>query len=258
MSGRLDGKVAVVTGGASGIGADTVRLFVEQGARVIIADVQAEAATALVAELGDAAWFEHLDVSDAENWARVGDATVDAFGGFDVLVNCAGISGGSFNVENIPLDVWNKVLAVNLTGTMLGCQSAVRVMKRLGRGGSIVNISSVVGIKAWSERVAYGTSKAGVAHLTKAVAQHCGQEGYGIRCNAIHPGTIDTPILDEQLENFGNSREAMLEVLNKFQIIGRVGQPRELSSAILFLASDDASFVTGTSLVVDGGFVERF
>lgn len=256
MSGRLQGKVAMVTGGASGIGADTVRLFVEQGARVVIADVQAGAADALVAELGGAARFERLDVSDPDDWARAADATGEAFGGFDVLVNCAGISGGSADIEQIPLDIWNKVMAVNLTGTMLGCQNAVRMMKHFGRGGSIVNISSVVGIKAWAPRIAYGTSKAAVAHLTKAVALHCGQAGYGIRCNAIHPGTIDTPILDEQLKDFGNSREAMLEVLNKFQIIGRVGQPRELSSAILFLASDDASFVTGTSLVVDGGFVE--
>lgn len=256
MSGRLEGKVALITGGASGIGADTARLFVSEGARVTIADVQKDIGEALTRELGEAARFELLDVSDAANWSRAVQSTGDAFGGFDILVNSAGISGGSADIEQISVETWNRVMAVNLTGTMLGCQAAVRAMSGFGRGGSIVNISSVVGIKAWAPRIAYGTSKAGVAHLTKAVALHCGQAGYGIRCNAIHPGTVDTPILDEQLVAFGNSRETMLETLDKFQVLGRVGTPRELSTAILFLASDDASFITGTSLVVDGGFVE--
>jgi NAD(P)-dependent dehydrogenase (short-subunit alcohol dehydrogenase family) len=145
-------------------------------------------------------------------------------------------------------------MAINVTGTMLGCQHAIRVMKRFGNGGSIINVSSVVGLKVWPSLITYGTGKAAVAHLSKAVALHCGKSGYNIRCNSLHPGTIDTPILDEQLPNFAGDRGKMLETLGSLQALGRVGRPREVADAMLFLASDESTFVTATEMVVDGGF----
>lgn len=256
MAGRLAGKVGLITGAASGIGAETARLFVEEGASVAIADVQVEAGEQLASELGESAIFQELNVTEEDNWRSVVDATAEKFGRFDVLVNCAGISGGSVDIEEMTLETWNQVIGINTTGTMLGCKHAVRAMKSFGDGGSIVNVSSVVGIKAWAPRIAYGTSKAAVTHLTKAVALHCGQAGYNIRCNSIHPGTTDTPILDDQLHNFNDDRSAMIEVLNPLQVLGRVAVPREISAAILFLACEDSSFVTAAELVVDGGFVQ--
>jgi len=256
MTSRLEGKVALITGGASGIGAATARRFIDEGARVCIADLSVEAGKDLAAELGEAAMFVKLDVADELNWREAVDATAARFDRFDVLVNCAGISGGSADIEELSLATWNQVLAINMTGTLLGCQNAIRAMKRYGNGGSIVNISSVVGIKAWGPRIAYGTSKAGVAHLTKAVALHCGKAGYNIRCNSVHPGTTDTPILDEQLPATNNDRDALMEMLKDFQALGRVAEPGEIAAAILFLASDEASFITATELVVDGGFVQ--
>jgi len=256
MSDRLLGKVALISGGASGIGAATVRLFAQEGASVAIADVQSEKGEALAKEIGTSALFVKLDVSSDANWREAVEATCNKFGRFDILLNNAGISGGDLNIEEMTLENWNQVQSVNTTGTMLGCQAAIRAMKQYGNGGSIINISSVVGIKAWPARIAYGTSKAAVAHVSKAVALHCGKEGYNIRCNSLHPGTADTPILDEQLPNFNNDRNAMLEVLGQFQALGRVAAPVEISTAILFLASDDSSFVTGSELVVDGGFVQ--
>ena len=255
MAGRLKGKVAMITGGASGIGAATAKLFVEEGASVAIADVQDKPGRKLARELGDAAIFKHLDVSSEAEWKAAVSSTAKKFGRFDVLVNCAGISGGSVDIEQMTLPLWNQVMGINLTGSMLGCQNAIGAMKKAGNGGSIINISSTVGIKAWGPRIAYGTSKAAVAHLTKAVALHCGKAGYNIRCNAIHPGSTDTPILDDQLEFVNNDRAALLEMIKQFQVLNRVAAPREIGTAILFLASEDSSFVTGISLVVDGGFV---
>jgi 3(or 17)beta-hydroxysteroid dehydrogenase len=255
MTGRLKGKAALITGGASGIGAATAKLFVEEGASVAIADIQDKAGKALARQLGEKALFRHLDVSSENEWRLAVDSSAKKFGRFDILVNCAGISGGSVDIEQMTLALWNQVMGINMTGTMLGCQAAIRAMKKAGNGGSIINISSTVGIKAWAPRIAYGTSKAAVAHITKAVALHCGKAGYNIRCNAIHPGSTDTPILDDQLQFVNNDRAALLEMIKPFQVLNRVAAPREISTAILFLASEDSSFVTGESLVVDGGFV---
>jgi 3(or 17)beta-hydroxysteroid dehydrogenase len=256
MTDRLGNKAAFITGGASGIGAATAQYFVEQGAHVVIADVNEEAGDGVARRLGNTASFQRLDVTNELNWRDSIDAAASHLGRLDILVNSAGISGGEADIEQIELANWQTVMNINLTGTLLGCKNAVRVMKAFGIGGSIINISSVVGIKAWGPRIAYGTSKAAVAHLTKAVALHCGKAGYNIRCNAVHPGTIDTPILDEQLENFGNDRSSMLKALAPFQVLGRTGTPSEIAAAIAFLASDEASFITATSLVVDGGFKE--
>lgn len=256
MTRKLTNNAAFITGAASGLGAATAELFIEEGALVTLADVNESAGRALAKRLGANAAFERLDVADEANWRAVVEAAAARFGRLDTLVNCAGISGGSFDIEQITLENWRKVMDVNLTGTLLGCQNAVRHMKRFGNGGSIINISSVVGIKVWPARIAYGSSKAAVAHLTKAVAVHCGKSGYNIRCNSVHPGTIDTPILDEQLEHFGNDRKAMLEQLKNYQALGRVGSPRDIAAAVAFLASPDASFITATELVVDGGFKE--
>lgn len=257
MTARLAGKAAFISGGASGIGAATARLFAEEGALVTIADVNVDAGRALARTLGSAVSFQRLDVTDDNNWRQVMDAAAEGMGRLDVIVNAAGIAGGETDIENMSLETWNKVIAVNLTGTMLGCQHAVRIMKRFGNGGSIINLSSVIGIRASKFRLAYGASKAAVVNLTKSIALHCGLSGYNIRCNAVHPGSTDTPMLDEMSAQAGG-RENLMKFLSSYQALQRVAAPRELAAGILYLASDDAAFVTGTSLIIDGGFTEVF
>ncbi|MET0983821.1 MAG: glucose 1-dehydrogenase [Steroidobacteraceae bacterium] len=257
MTARMAGKAAFISGGASGIGAATARLFVEEGALVTIADINVDAGHALARDLGPAASFQRLDVTDDSNWRHVVDAAAETMGRFDVLVNAAGIAGGETDIENVSLEAWNRIIAINLSGTMLGCQHAVRTMKRFGKGGSIINLSSVIGIRASRHRLAYGASKAAVLNMTKSIALHCGLSGYNIRCNAVHPGPTDTPILDEQVAQAGG-RENLMKILSRYQVLQRVAAPRELASAILYLASDDSAFVTGTGLVIDGGFTEMF
>jgi 3(or 17)beta-hydroxysteroid dehydrogenase len=255
MGNRAGGKVALISGGASGIGAATATCLIQEGASVIIGDTNEKAGRALADKLGSAASFARLDVVDEANWLYVIEEASRRLGRFDALVNSAAISGGDATVENIALESWNKTLAVNTTGPLLGCKYAIKAMKSFGNGGSIVNVSSALSIKVATSKVAYCASKAAVTHLTKIVALHCGKAGYEIRCNSVHPGSIDTPMQDESLPSFGNDRAAMLKEFGKYQALGRVGQPHEVAAAISFLISDDAQFITGSEMVVDGGFV---
>ena len=249
MTGRMDGKAALVTGGASGLGRETALLFAREGARVAVSDINAEGGRAVAAEIGDAALFLDHDVTSEAQWIEVIAKTVAAFGGLHVLVNSAGI-GLSKSVEDTELEEWRRVHAIDLDGVFLGCKHAIAAMTASG-GGSIVNISSIAGIIAGHNMAAYNSAKAGVRHLSKSVALHCARKGNNIRCNSVHPAFIDTPILDEYKERFGEA--AALKKFARQIPLGRIGQPIEVALAILYLASDESSFTTGTELIIDGG-----
>ncbi len=246
--GELDGKVAIVTGGASGIGAATVRRLTADGATVVSTDVQVDAGAAVADEVG-ATFVEH-DVRDDAGWRRVVDDAVAAHGRLDVVVNNAGMVGSS-NIEHVELDAWQRVLDVNLTGVMLGCQHAVRVMKDNpgGPSGSIVNVSSTTAFTAVPGDVAYVASKGAVRSMTRSIAVYCGQLGYGIRCNALVPGATDTGIIEAASQRVPGIRDHLATI----SPLGRMGTPDDLANAIAFLASDRSSFVTGADLLVDGG-----
>lgn len=247
--GRVQDKVALVTGGASGIGFAAAKLFVEEGATVIVADRDAAAATAAVAELGQRACFHQIDVTREDEWVAVTDAVVRDFGRIDSLVNNAGIVLFK-DIEATTLDEWRDLMAVNLDGVFLGCKHAVRVMK--DRGGSIVNMSSVAGMIGHGNLAAYCASKGGVRLLTKSVALHCARKGYNIRCNSVHPSFAETPMLHAMIASARNP-ERLAAGFAAAAPLGRLAQPIEIARTILFLASDESAFTTGAELVVDGG-----
>ncbi|MEM9669109.1 MAG: SDR family oxidoreductase [Pseudomonadota bacterium] len=253
MTGRLDGKVCLITGGASGIGAATARIFNEQNAIVIITDIQDEKGDALVSEIG--CTYYHQDVRDEARWAEVSDAIITAHGRLDVLVNNAGIFlPGS--IEETDMETWNKVIGVNLTGVMLGCREAVKCMKDNpgGASGSIINVSSITGFVGLAGGLAYTTSKGGVRLLTKSVAVHCGRTYQNIRCNSVHPGTIDTP-MNQAAFDASEDPDGMRAMFAAMQPNGRMIDPSEIANGILFLASDEASATNGTELLIDSGWL---
>lgn len=250
---RFDGKVAFVTGAASGIGKATARQFAKEGAKVLVADVNRADGEAVAAEIGDDAAFVELDVASEASWEQAFEAAVAAFGGVNVLVNAAGISPGD-TIENASFEHWRKIHAVCLDGVFLGCKHGVPVIDRSG-GGAIVNISSVAGMIGVPGLSSYSSAKAGVRNLSKSVAMHCTKQGYDIRCNSIHPGSVETPILAQV--HHGVVDERHVRGREKAIPMRRIGQPEEIAKPILFLASDDASFITGAELVVDGGFTAR-
>jgi 3alpha(or 20beta)-hydroxysteroid dehydrogenase len=242
VAARLEGKVAIITGGARGQGAAEARLFVREGAKVLVADVLDDDGEALATELGDAGRYHHLDVTDAAGWAAAVEAAEDAFGGLDVLVNNAGIHHIT-RIEDETLDVFERTIRVNLYGVFLGIQAVLPVM-RAGGGGSIVNISSLAGMKGIPGHGAYGASKWAVRGLTKTAAAELGHDG--IRVNSVHPGAIKTAMLPDAPE--GDARFAGLP-------LGRPGEADEVANLVLFLASDESSYITGTEHVIDGGSI---
>jgi len=247
--GRLQDKIALITGGASGIGHAAARLFAEEGATVVIADRDEAAARAAVAAIGGRASFQRLDVTAEDRWIAVTDALVRDRGRLDILINSAGVSLLK-DIETTTLDEWRVLMAVNLDGTFLGCKHAVRVMKE--RGGSIVNMSSVAGLIGSGFLAAYCASKGGVRLLTKAVALHCARKGYNIRCNSVHPSFADTPMLEGMVAAARNP-DKLAASFTAAAPLGRLAQPIEVARTILFLASDESVFTTGAELVVDGG-----
>ena len=247
--GRLQDKIALITGGASGIGRAAAHLFAEEGATVVIADRDEAAARAAVAAIGGRASFQRLDVTAEDRWIAVTDALVRDRGRLDILINSAGVSLIK-DIETTTLDEWRVLMAVNLDGTFLGCKHAVRVMKE--RGGSIVNMSSVAGLIGSGFLAAYCASKGGVRLLTKAVALHCARKGYNIRCNSVHPSFADTPMLEGMVAAARNP-DKLAASFTAAAPLGRLAQPIEVARTILFLASDESVFTTGAELVVDGG-----
>jgi len=248
--GRVDGKVALVTGGASGIGFATAHLLLDEGAKVVLADRDKALSDAAVAALAQRAVFHLLDVTREEDWISVTDAVAAEFGRIDILVNNAGVALLK-DIEATTLDDWRGLMAVNLDGTFLGCKHAVRVMKDRG-GGSIVNMSSVAGLVGAGNLAAYSASKGGVRLLTKSVALHCARKGYNIRCNSVHPSFVETPMLRSMIAA-GRDPAKMETNCTNAAPLGRLARPIEVARSILFLASDESAFTTGAELVVDGG-----
>lgn len=247
---RVQDKVAVVTGAASGIGFATAKLLVEEGANVVLTDIGADAGERAAAGLGPRATFRTLDVTDEMQWIAVLDEMVRRFGRIDILVNNAGIASLT-DIEATTMEDWRRVHAVNLDGPFLGCKHAIKVMKASG-GGSIINVSSIAGIVGHHSLAAYCSSKGGLRLLTKSVALHCARKGYGIRCNSVHPSFAATPMVDAMVE-VARDPAKMRERLIRAAPLGRLAEPIDVARMILFLASDESSFTTGAEFVVDGG-----
>lgn len=257
MAGRVAGKIALMTGGASGLAKASAEMFVAEGGRVVVADIDVAGGEAVAASLGEAGAFVQLDVTSEADWIEAYGATKEIFGGVHVVLNSAGI-GWTQAVTDIDLEDWRRVHAIDLDGVFLGCKNGIpAIAETIAAGvggsakGSIVNISSIAGNIAGHNMAAYNSAKAAVRHLSKSVALHCCRQGLEIRCNSVHPTFVDTPILDKHRERFG--AEEALQKLARQVPIGRVGQPKEIAYAILFLASDESSYTTGSELLVDGG-----
>ena len=237
MAGRLDGKVVLISGGARGMGASHAREMVAHGAKVVCGDILDAEGELVAKELGDRARYVHLDVTRREDWDVAVAAAVAEFGGVDVLVNNAGILNIG-TVEDFELAEWHRILDINLTGVFLGIRAVVPTMKKAGHG-SIINISSIEGMAGTVASHGYTATKFAVRGLTKSTAMELGQ--FGIRVNSVHPGLVKTPMADWVPEDIFQSA------------LGRIAQPREVSNLVVYLASDESSFSTGSEFVVDGG-----
>lgn len=252
--GKLDGKVAVITGGASGIGDATVRLFVQEGCRVVIADVQDDRGARLAGELGKSASYLHADVSQESHVSGAIAHAVSRFGRLDCLFNNAGAGGVAGPIEEIPADGFDHTMGVLLRGVFLGMKHAAPIMKRQ-RGGSIISTASVAGLQAGYGPHVYSAAKAAVVHLTRSVAMELGESG--VRVNCICPGGIATPIFGSALGLAGPEADRVAELMKTLlatrQPIQRAGLPEDIARAALWLASEDSSFVNGHALIVDGG-----
>lgn len=247
---RLDGKVAVITGTASGIGQAIARRFAEEGAALVLGDVQAEAGEATAATIkhaGATVRFLRTDVARSADVEALVGLAVSTYGRLDIMVNNAGIEGRSVRVAETPDDVWDQVVAVNLTGVFYGIRQALAVMIPQG-SGSIISTASVAGLVGWHGGGAYGAAKAGVISLTRTAAIENAR--YGVRVNCICPGLVETPMLQRIIGN----RDTVRERLVSRSPFPRLGRPEDIANAALYLASDEAGFVTGIALPVDGGY----
>jgi 3(or 17)beta-hydroxysteroid dehydrogenase len=265
---RLDGKVALISGAARGIGAETARLMMEAGAKVVVGDVLDERGRETVNVLdraGGGAIYAHLDVTREGDWSAAIATATDRFGGLDILVNNAGVFLGA-SLEEATLADWHRLCGVNLTGVFLGTKTAVPALRDSGRrslhGSVIVNLSSVAGLVGSSNDPLYSMTKGGVTLFTKSAALEFARKGYRIRVNSIHPGTIDTEMGDQVLairaRNLGTNdlEPARQQALSRIPI-GRMGTVTDIAKGIAFLASDDAAFITGSGLVIDGGITAQ-
>ncbi len=253
--GRVEGKVALITGGARGLGEATGRLMAQEGATVILTDVldaEGEAVAKDITSNGGKASYLHQDVTDEAAWADITGQVVAEHGRLDILVNNAGIALDA-TVEDTTLEGWRRVNSINSEAVFLGTREAIRVMKDQDpRGGSIVNISSIAGLVGIDNLAAYNASKGAVRLFTKSAALHVAKAGYGIRVNSVHPSYTWTPMVQELGDNTGD-RDAFYQALAAIHPLGRPGEPMDIAYGVLYLASDEASWVTGSELVIDGG-----
>ncbi|MFL2834108.1 MAG: SDR family oxidoreductase [Alphaproteobacteria bacterium] len=248
---RFEGKFAVISGGASGMGAATAKRFVEEGGSVITLDINKELGNKISEEIGESCEFFQADVSKAEDWKRLEEHLGNRFNEITSVINAAGISEPG-TIEDETIEHWERVHAINGTSVFLGCQFAVKAMKE--RKGSIVNFASSLATRPKPFVISYNYSKAGVLVLTRTVALHCAEMGYDIRCNAVQPGAINTPMMQRYVEAAEDPDQQLSEFAASHPM-NRVGEPDEVVSAVLFLASDDSSFTTGDSISVDGGVI---
>lgn len=255
---RLENKVALITGAAQGIGEAIARAFTAEGAQVIISDIQLEKGRQLARELGPSAYFQPLDVREEEQWQRAISDIQSRYASLDIVVNNAGITGFETGItahdpEHTSLQDWHKVHATNLDGVFLGCKYAIRAM-RPHKSGSIINISSRSGIVGISGAAAYASSKAAVRNHTKTVALYCAEQGLAIRCNSIHPAAVLTPMWEPMLGE-GSDREQRMREFVKDTPLKRFGMPSEVAALAVLLASDEATYITGSELHIDGGIL---
>lgn len=248
---RVAGKVALVSGGAGGIGAAAARLLAREGAAVVIGDlleVEGRETEAAISGTGGRVQFLTMDVTNEDDWRRAVETAVNSYGKLDVLVNNAGISGRT-TVEETSVELWDKVMAVNAKGVFLGTKIAIPAMKQAG-GGSIINISSIYGLVGSETSTSYHASKGGVRLLTKSAAIQYAKDG--IRVNSVHPGFVDSP-MTERFHALPEIRSRRLAATP----LGRMGTPEDIAAGVLYLASDESSFVTGSELIIDGGMTAQ-
>jgi NAD(P)-dependent dehydrogenase (short-subunit alcohol dehydrogenase family) len=253
VSGRVAGKRALVTGGAQGLGAAIARMLAREGARVAVTDINLEGARATAAAInaerpGTAVAYDH-DVADEAQWLEVLARVEADLGGLSVLVNNAGV-GALGSVEDETLEGWRRTMAINADSVFLGCKHALPLL-RGAQPASIVNLSSIAGLVAGHNYAAYNASKAAVWLLSKSVALHCARGGWDVRCNSVHPSFIDTPIIDPLVARLG-AEEGRAKLARQVPL-GRLGEPDDVAHAVLYLASDESRFVTGSELKLDGG-----
>ncbi len=260
---RLDGKVALVTGGSRGLGASIARALAQAGAKVLVTDILEEEGRVVVDDIrrsGGEAMFSVLDVTDEKDWDSGIHFATDRLGGLDILVNNAGIEITKL-IKDTPLDDWRRLHAVNLEGVFLGTRSGIRAMMpggSAGKGGTIINMSSIAGLRGYAGFAGYCSTKAAVRNFTKAAAVECARLGFNVRVNSVHPGIIKSEMMERFLGNFGGlffegDKEKSTEYVKGLIPMGCFGEPTDVAAAVLFLASDAARYVTGSELVTDGG-----
>lgn len=254
---RVKDKVALVTGASAGLGKAAALMLAREGAKVVVSDIKNDEGQAVVDQIakggGEALFVEH-DVAEENQWRAAVERTIERFGRLDVVVNNAGVLLEA-NVEETSLEDWRWLMRINLDGVFLGTRSGIEAMKKSG-GGSIINLSSIEGIIGDPKLAAYNASKGGVRIFTKSAALHCAKAGYNIRINSIHPGYIWTPMVEAYAREQGDV-EAVHEELNKLHPIGHTGEPDDIAYGVLYLASDESKFVTGSELVIDGGYTAQ-
>lgn len=255
---RIENKIVLITGAASAIGESCARLFIQEGAIVILADIQDEKGELLAKELGLRAVYKNLDVKNENKWMIVFDFIKKEYGKLDVLINNAGIAGLNENMgpqdpEHASLESWQYIHSINLDSVFLGCKYAIPLMKE--HGGSIINMSSRSGIVGVPRDSAYASSKAAIRNHTKSVALYCAEERYNIRCNSIHPAAILTPIWNHMLGQSKETRQNAIQMITKDIPLKVMGEPIDVAYAALYLASDESKYITGTELIIDGGIL---
>jgi NAD(P)-dependent dehydrogenase (short-subunit alcohol dehydrogenase family) len=262
---RLDGKVALISGAARGIGAETARLMIEAGAKVAIGDVLDERGREIARSLGGDALYHHLDVTSNDSWQAMIAAVSARFGGIDILVNNAGMFLGK-GIEEASLDEWHRLVSINMTGVFLGTKLTLPALRERApssaHGSAIVNLASVAGLVGSQLDPLYSMTKGGVTLFTKSSALEFARKGYRVRVNSIHPGVIQTDMGEQtftaRARNMGsNDAEAAKKIALSTHPIGRLGVPNDIAKGIVFLASDDAGFMTGAGLVIDGGLTAQ-